>query len=63
MTDSERTYSWGDLLRDGRAVYTISLTLAVSLHAMDAFIVATVLPSLIRAIGGAPGSDRAMAAS
>jgi len=53
MTDSERTYSWGDLLRDGRAVYTISLTLAVSLHAMDAFIVATVLPSIIREIGGA----------
>ncbi len=50
---NDRTYTWGDLLRDGRAVYTISLTLAVSLHAMDAFIVATVLPSIIREIGGA----------
>lgn len=48
-----RAYTWADLLREGRAVYTISLTLAVSLHAMDAFMVATVLPSVIREIGGA----------
>lgn len=52
MTE-ERTYSWADLFREGRAVYTVSLTMAVSLHAMDAFIVSTVLPSVVREIGGA----------
>ncbi len=46
-------YTWADLFREGRAVYTISLTLAVSLHAMDAFIVSTVMPSVVREIGGA----------
>jgi MFS family permease len=51
-TDTE-TYTWADLFRGGRAVYTISLTLAVSLHAMDAFVVSTVMPSVVREIGGA----------
>lgn len=48
-----KKYTWADLFREGRAVYTISLTLAVSLHAMDAFIVSTVMPSVVREIGGA----------
>jgi MFS family permease len=48
-----KKYTWTDLFREGRAVYTISLTLAVSLHAMDAFIVSTVMPSIVREIGGA----------
>ncbi len=48
-----RKYTWADLFREGRAAYTISLTLAVSLHAMDAFIVSTVMPSVVREIGGA----------
>ena len=50
--DTEK-YTWADLFREGRAVYTVSLTLAVSLHAMDAFIVSTVMPSVVREIGGA----------
>ncbi|MEK9946292.1 MAG: MFS transporter [Alphaproteobacteria bacterium] len=48
-----KKYTWADLFREGRAVYTISLTLAISLHAMDAFIVSTVMPSVVREIGGA----------
>ncbi len=43
---------WGDLFREGRAVYTVSLALGIALHAMDAFIVSTVMPSVVADIGG-----------
>ena len=45
--------SWADLFRDGRGIYTILLNLGVSLHAMNIFVIATVLPSVVRDIGGA----------
>ena len=44
---------WGDLFRDGRAVYTIPLALGIALHSMDVFVVATVMPSVVADIGGA----------
>ena len=44
--------SWGDLFREGRAVYTVSLVLGIALHATDAFIVSTVMPSVVADIGG-----------
>lgn len=51
--DSAAGASWGDLFRDGRAVYTISLALGIALHATDAFVVSTVMPSVVAEIGGA----------
>lgn len=47
-----QTASWGDLFRDGRAVYSVSLALGIALHAMDSFVVSTVMPTVVRDIGG-----------
>lgn len=41
-----------DLLRDGRAPVTVTLALGIALHAMDVFLVATVMPSVVADIGG-----------
>lgn len=43
---------WGALLRDGRAVYSALICIGVSLHAVDIFVIATVMPSLVADIGG-----------
>jgi MFS family permease len=43
---------WGDLFRDGRGVYTVLINLGVSLHAMDIFVIATVMPVVVADIGG-----------
>lgn len=51
--EQEPPAQWGDLFRDGRTVYTISLALGIALHSMDAFVVATVMPSVVADIGGA----------
>jgi MFS family permease len=45
--------SWGALFRHGRAGHTLLLTLGVGVHAIDVFIIATVLPSVVADIGGA----------
>lgn len=47
------TPTWRDLFRGRHAVYSLILTLAISLHAVDVFIIATVLPSVVAEIGGA----------
>ena len=44
---------WLDLLRAGRAVFTGLLNLAVILHGVHTFVLATVMPSVIADIGGA----------
>lgn len=44
---------WLDLLRSGRAVFTVLLTLAVILHGVHTFVLTTVMPSVIADIGGA----------
>ena len=41
-----------DLLRGGRAPITVTLALGIALHAMDVFLVATVMPSVVADIGG-----------
>jgi MFS family permease len=41
-----------DLLRGGRAPVTVTLALGIALHAMDVFLVATVMPSVVADIGG-----------
>ena len=43
---------WLDLVREGRGVYSALICLGVSLHAMDVFIIATVMPSVVSEIGG-----------
>lgn len=45
--------SWGALFRRERAAHTFLLTLGVGVHAIDVFIIATVLPSVVADIGGA----------
>ncbi|MES1152562.1 MAG: MFS transporter, partial [Dongia sp.] len=44
---------WGSVFKDGLALYTIMLNLGIGLHAVDVFIVTTVMPSIVRDIGGA----------
>jgi MFS family permease len=44
---------WSDLFRDGRAVYLILINLGISLHALDIFVIATVMPVVVEDIGGA----------
>ena len=43
---------WRHLFRGGFGVFTVMLNLAVGLHALDSFIVSTVMPSVVRDIGG-----------
>ncbi len=50
--DGDET-GWLDLLRSGRAVFTGLLNLAVILHGVHSFVLATVMPSVIADIGGA----------
>ncbi len=50
-SDNAAGASWADLFRDGRAVYTVSLVLGVALHSTDAFIVSTVMPTVVADIG------------
>lgn len=45
--------SWTALFQGPRATCTLLLTLGVGLHAIDVFIVATILPSVVADIGGA----------
>src|SRR5215510_2961474 len=45
--------SWGALFRHGRMAHTLLLTLGVGVHAIDVFIIASVLPSVVADIGGA----------
>jgi MFS family permease len=44
---------WGDVFKGELALYTIMLNLGIGLHAVDVFIVTTVMPSVVRDIGGA----------
>ncbi len=49
---AERKAGWGELLRDGRAVYTVLLNLGIALHALDVFIITTIMPMVVADIGG-----------
>ena len=43
---------WLDLMRGGRGIYTLLINLGISLHAMDIFVIATVMPVVVGDIGG-----------
>ncbi len=44
--------SWTELFRGRLAAYTLLLNLGIGLHAVDVFIIATVMPSVVADIGG-----------
>lgn len=48
----EAKAEWAELFRDGRGTYTILLNLGIGLHALDIFIITTVMPAVIDDIGG-----------
>ena len=43
---------WIDLFRDGRGVYTVLINLGIGLHALDIFIITTIMPTVVADIGG-----------
>jgi len=43
---------WKDLFRDGRGAFTVILNLGIGLHAIDVFVIASVMPTVVRDIGG-----------
>ncbi len=45
--------AWRDVLRGKYAVYTLILNLGIGLHAVDVFVVSTIMPAVVREIGGA----------
>ena len=50
--DSQPTASWGELLSGRNGLMAVALTGGVALHAINVHIVTTVLPSVVREIGG-----------
>lgn len=48
----DRKADWVELLRGGRAVYSVLLNLGIALHALDVFIITTIMPAVVADIGG-----------
>ena len=44
--------SWADMFRGIRGVYTILLNVGIGVHAIDIFVITTVMPAVIAEIGG-----------
>ena len=44
---------WVDPFKNGLALYTIMLNVGIGLHALDVFIIATVMPRVVKELGGA----------
>ena len=53
MTTTTQTIDWREPFRGGMALFTILLNVAIGMHALDIFIVATVMPRVIDDLGGA----------
>ena len=49
----EQKAPWGDLLRDGRAPYSILVLMGVCLHALQVLVTAIIMPTIVADIGGA----------
>src|SRR5262247_4011772 len=43
---------WKEIFRGERATYTVVLTLGVGLHAIDVFVISSILPTVVGDIGG-----------
>ncbi|MGH6933053.1 MAG: MFS transporter [Dongiaceae bacterium] len=50
---ADRPSDWGALFRDGRGIYTVLLNLGIGLHAVDVFVISSVMPTVVGEIGGA----------
>ena len=48
----DKKSSWRELFQQGRGPYTVLLNLGISLHAIDIFIITTVMPTVVEDIGG-----------
>ncbi|MEX1109040.1 MAG: hypothetical protein WEC00_09035, partial [Dongiaceae bacterium] len=44
--------SWRELFRGERAIFVIVLNLGIGLHAIDVFVISTIMPEVIKDIGG-----------
>jgi MFS family permease len=44
---------WGDLFRDGRAIYSVLVMLGVVLHALQILVVTIIMPTVVADVGGA----------
>lgn len=42
---------WIHLFKNGKSIYTITILIGISLHAMDAFIISTLMPTIIYDLG------------
>jgi MFS family permease len=49
---SANSTSWSALFRNGRGVYVVALNLGIALHAIDVFVISTVMPAVVRDLGG-----------
>ena len=44
---------WGDLFRDGRAIYSVLVMLGVVVHALQILVVTIIMPTVVADVGGA----------
>jgi MFS family permease len=44
--------SWLELFRGERAIFTLVLNLGIALHAIDVFVISTIMPEVVQDIGG-----------
>ncbi|MEX2453107.1 MAG: MFS transporter [Rhodospirillaceae bacterium] len=43
---------WADMFRGARGIYTVLLNLGIGIHAIDIFVIATIMPVVVSDIGG-----------
>ena len=51
--DPAKGAGWLDPFRGGLALFTVMLNVGIGLHALDVFIISTVMPRVVRELGGA----------
>jgi MFS family permease len=49
---TSKSSAWTALFRDGRGIYVVPLNLGIGLHAIDVFVISTVMPAVVRDLGG-----------
>ena len=51
MKKNSNEKNWINLFSNGKSIYTITILIGISLHAMDAFIISTLMPTIIYDLG------------
>ena len=51
-TPPEEGTGWADMFRGKRGVYTVLLNVGIGVHAIDVFVITTVMPAVVAEIGG-----------